>query len=110
MASTADDEPVAAQGNTGDPQSGPADERTPLLDREAAEPSTEAVAGSAFSENIKKWRRQRWISLSIAFILVATIVILTLLFGGWSTLILILGSPLPLLAAPYLNYLPIITV
>jgi hypothetical protein len=81
----ADDQPVATQESRPDAPSGPADESTPLLGREAAEPSTgtAGVSRVSLSENIKRWRRQRWISLLIAFILVTAIVILTLVFGGW---------------------------
>jgi hypothetical protein len=59
------------------------DERTPLLGQEAAQPSSnEAVAGAAFSENIRRQKRRRLASITLAFVLVSTIVILTLLFGG----------------------------
>ncbi|KAB5582760.1 hypothetical protein GE09DRAFT_1076327 [Coniochaeta sp. 2T2.1] len=67
-------------GNDGAPGPG-ASERTPLLGQDAGQSSSGAAAGGAFSDNIRKWRRQRWASTLVAFLLVAAIVTLTLVFG-----------------------------
>lgn len=61
------------------------DETTLLLAGQAAESSNGAVAGGTFSENIRKWRRQRWISFCIAFLVVALLVVLTVLFGAFGS-------------------------
>lgn len=72
----------APTAEASDPEARP-DERTPLLGHDAGQTSSdEAAAGGAFSENIRKWRRQRWASLALSFLLVAAIVVLTLAFGG----------------------------
>ena len=68
--------------NDGTPAASGASERTPLLGHDAGESSPGTAAGGAFSDNIRKWRRQRWASTLLAFLLVAAIVTLTLVFGG----------------------------
>jgi len=75
---------LAGVGSDSAPAARP-DERTPLLGQDAGQSSSAgagAAAGGTFSENIRKWRRQRWASTLFAFVLVATIVTLTLVFGG----------------------------
>ncbi len=86
MANNEQSQAPTAEAGTSDPGARP-DERTPLLGRDAEQSSsTEAAADGAFSENIRKWRRQRWASLLFSFLLVATIVALTLVFGGQHSL------------------------
>lgn len=74
--------PPAEIGNNSAPEAR-SDERTPLLGRDGEQSSpAEATAGGAFSENVRRWRRQRWASTVLAVLLVVLIVTLTLVFGG----------------------------
>lgn len=78
----------AEVGNSASDRESRPDERTPLLGLGSREEATNgAVAGGVFSQNIRRWRRQRWASTLCAFVLVATIVTLTLLFGGPQSLL-----------------------
>lgn len=79
----ANGDPPSRANATADSNGEAPDENTPLLAAGGQEAAlSNGDPGQEFGQHVRKWRRDRWLSLGISVLLMVLVIVLIVLFGG----------------------------